>query len=65
METENICLDIAQRLLKKWKNYFCHFMQRPSDYEQIISNDADFAKSDALNKIKWIVQEQEDIYVSY
>ena len=49
--------------IRKMIDYFCHFMQRPSDYEQIISNDADFAKSDALNKIKWIVQEQEDIYV--
>lgn len=49
--------------IRKMIDYFCHFMQRPSDYEQIISNDAEFAKSDALNKIKWIVQEQEDIYV--
>ncbi len=49
--------------IRKMIDYFCHFMQRPSDYEQIISNDADFAKSDALNKIKWVVKEQEDIYV--
>ena len=49
--------------IRKMIDYFCHFMQRPSDYEQIISNDTDFAKSDALNKIKWIVQEQEDIYI--
>ena len=48
---------------RKVIDYFCHFMQRPSDYEQIIRNDADFAKSEGLNKIKWILQEQEDIYM--
>lgn len=50
-------------VIRKMIDYFCHFMQRPSDYEAIISNDSDFAKSDALNKIKWVVNEQEDIYI--
>lgn len=49
--------------IRKMIDYFCHFMQRPSDYESIINNDTDFAKSDALNRIKWVVKEQEDIYV--
>ena len=49
--------------IRKMIDYFCHFMQRPSDYEQILGNDTEFAKSDALNRIKWIVQEQESIYV--
>ena len=48
---------------RKMIDYFCHFMQRPSDYEMISSNDADFAKTDAMQKIKWIVKETEDIYV--
>lgn len=43
--------------------HFCHFMQRPSDYEMIVANDTEFAKSDALQRIKWIIHEQEDIYV--
>lgn len=49
--------------IRKMIDYFCHFMQRPSDYEAIIANDVDFSKSDALGKIKWIKNEQEDIYV--
>ncbi len=48
---------------RKMIDYFCHFMQRPADYELIASNDEEFAKSDALQKIKWVVKEQEDIYV--
>lgn len=49
--------------IRKIIDYFCHFMQSPSDYEVIIGNDKEFAKSDALGKIKWVVKEQEDIYV--
>ena len=49
--------------IRKMIDYFCHFMKRPGDYEMIVSNDKDFAKSDDLQKIKWVVKEQEDIYV--
>lgn len=48
---------------RKMIDYFCHFMQRPADYEMIAENDTDFAKSDAMQKIKWVVKEQEDIYI--
>ncbi len=48
---------------RKMIDYFCHFMQRPADYEMIVANDKEFAKSDALQKIKWVTKEQEDIYV--
>lgn len=48
---------------RKMIDYFCHFMQRPSDYEMIVANDTEFAQSDALLKIKWVIHEQEDIYV--
>ena len=48
---------------RKMIDYFCHFMQRPSDYEMIVANDTEFAQSDAIQKIKWVVHEQEDIYV--
>ena len=48
---------------RKMIDYFCHFMQRPADYEMIASNDTEFAQSDALQKIKWVTKEQEDIYV--
>lgn len=49
--------------IRKMIDYFCHFMRRPSDYDMIIGNDKAFAKSEALNKIRWIKDEQEDIYV--
>lgn len=48
---------------RKMIDYFCHFMQRPADYDMIVTNDKEFAKSEALQKIKWVVKEQEDIYV--
>ena len=48
---------------RKIIDYFCHFMRRPADYEMITNNDKDFASSDALQKIKWVVKETEDIYV--
>lgn len=48
---------------RKMIDYFCHFMRRPPDYEMITNNDKDFAGSDALQKIKWVVKETEDIYV--
>lgn len=49
--------------IRKMIDYFCHFMQRPTDYESIVESDKEFAKTDALKKIKWIINEQEDIYL--
>lgn len=49
--------------IRKMIDYFCHFMQRPADYEMIASNDTEFANSDAMQKIQWVVDETEDIYV--
>lgn len=37
---------------RKMIDYFCHFMQRPADYDMIVTNDKEFAKSEALQKIK-------------
>lgn len=48
---------------RKMIDYFCHFMHRPGDYDMIVANDKEFAKSEALQKIKWVTKEQEDIYV--
>ena len=55
--------DFGGSVIRKMIDYFCHFMQRPSDYEMIVANDTEFAQSDALQKIKWVIHEQEDIYV--
>lgn len=49
--------------IRKLIDYFCHFMSRPSDYEAIIANDPEFANSNSLMRIKWVVTEQEDIYI--
>ena len=49
--------------IRKMIDYFCHFMQKPADYEAIIENDKEFAGSEALKKIEWVRNEQEDIYV--
>lgn len=49
--------------IRKMIDYFCHFMQRPADYDLIATNDTEFATTDAMKKIKWVVQETEDIYV--
>ena len=48
---------------RKIIDYFCHFMQSPADYDAIVENDSDFAASNAINLIKWVRNEQEDIYV--
>lgn len=48
---------------RKIIDYFCHFMERPTDYDMIVSNDTTFASSNALQKIKWVTEEQEDVYV--
>lgn len=48
---------------RKLIDYFCHFMQRPADYDMIVENDEEFARSGALDKIRWVTREQEDIYV--
>lgn len=48
---------------RKMIDYFCHFKQNRSDYNEIIKNDKEFANSPDLKKIQWIKDEYEDIYV--
>ena len=49
--------------IRKMIDYFCHFMQRPADFDVILQNDKEFSESEVFKQIKWIVDEQEDIYV--
>lgn len=49
--------------IRKMIDYFCHFKMRPADYEMIAANDTEFSGTEAFKKIKWIVNEHEDIYV--
>lgn len=49
--------------IRKIMDYFCHLMQKPEDFEAIFQNDTEFAASEDFSKIKWIINEHEDIYV--
>ncbi len=48
--------------IRKIMDYFCHLMQKPEDLS-CIQNDEEFSASGDLSKIKWIIDEHEDIYV--
>lgn len=49
--------------IRKTMDYFCHLMQKPEDFEAIRQNDIEFADSEDFSKIKWIIDEHEDIYI--
>ena len=49
--------------IRKTMDYFCHLMQKPEDFEAIRQNDTEFAASEDFSKIKWIIDEHEDIYM--
>lgn len=49
--------------IRKIIDYFCHLMQKPEDLGIIQENDSDFVKSEYFSKIKWIVKENEDIFM--
>ena len=49
--------------IRKTMDYFCHLMQKPEDFEAIHQNDTEFADSEDFSKIKWIIDEHEDIYI--
>lgn len=49
--------------IRKMIDYFCHFMQTPADYETIRTNDAEFATTSEFESIRWVVSENEDIYM--
>lgn len=49
--------------IRKIIDYFCHLMKKPEDMDSITANDNDFVTTDDFSKIKWIINEQDDIYV--
>lgn len=49
--------------IRKIIDYFCHLMQKPEDLNAIYENDLNFVQSEYFNKIKWIVNENEDIFM--
>lgn len=48
--------------IRKTIDYFCHLMQKPEDYGAICQNDPDFTNSTDFQKIKWVVNINNDIY---
>lgn len=48
--------------IRKTIDYFCHFAKNPADYENIKSNDSEFASKSIFNKISWIKDKGEEIY---
>lgn len=51
------------RTIRKIIDYFCHLMQKPEDFDVLCNNDPKFTASKDFAAIKWIIKEQDDIYV--
>lgn len=49
--------------IRKAIDYFCHFAKTPADYENIKNNDIEFSKKDIFNKIQWIKDKNEELYL--
>lgn len=49
--------------IRKTIDYFCHFAKTPVDYENIKNSDEIFSKKDIFNKILWIKDKNEDLYL--
>lgn len=49
--------------IRKTIDYFCHFAKTPIDFENIKNNDKAFSSKDIFNKIIWIKDKNEDLYL--
>ena len=49
--------------IRKTIDYFCHFAKTPVDFDNIKSNDIEFSNKDIFNKITWIKDKNEDLYL--
>ncbi len=49
-------------VLRKAIDYFCHLAVRPEFYTQIEENDAGFSKTDYFQKMRWLRNENDDLY---
>jgi len=48
--------------LRKAIDYFCHLAVAPEFFPHIRDNDKEFAKSDYFSKMKWLKNENDDLY---
>ena len=49
--------------IRKAIDYFCHFAKTPVDFDNIKENDKDFSNKDIFNKITWIKDNNDDLYL--
>ena len=49
--------------VRKAIDYFCHFAKTPIDYENIKNNDIEFCNKEIFNKIKWIKDKNDNLYL--
>ena len=49
--------------IRKAIDYFCHFAKTPVDFDNIKENDKDFSNKDIFNKIIWIKDNNDDLYL--
>lgn len=49
--------------IRKAIDYFCHFAENPIDYETIKKNDVVFSQKEIFDKISWMKDENEDLYI--
>ena len=50
-------------LIRKTIDYFCHLAKNPADYSAIANNDKTFARTEYFQKIKWIKEHNESLYI--
>lgn len=48
--------------MRKAIDYFCHLAVAPEFYAHIFENDKDFVQTDYFNKMRWLRNENDDIY---
>ena len=49
--------------MRKVIDYFCHLAKTPLDYENIVNNDNEFANSEIFQKIKWVKDSADELYL--
>ncbi|ULT57635.1 DUF262 domain-containing protein [Neobacillus drentensis] len=50
-------------LIRKTIDYFCHLAKNPADFSTIQTNDSQFASTHYFDKIKWIKDHHESLYI--
>lgn len=55
--------EFGGNITRKCIDYFCHLMQTPADFASIKDNDKEFTETAEFGAIKWVVNENEDVYV--